>query len=196
MFQISTSIPPLKIKSLVHQCPADYSLSTPFSPPSTVLQHLTTLRQLKGSDIFCFNTEKLALVFHHNTNALSHRNSNAKAIALIRSNRLLLQNFVLYHFLTSVSRPTNALQAHLNIDTNTSNLSALQSFLQAIIRNPITTSNNGSTISFMSTKYFKALPSSSPPFSSKLHSFFVKMEIVLETPNPFECTQYLVPDTS
>jgi hypothetical protein len=54
------------IDLLFCQRPADYSLSTLFSPPSTVLQHLTTLRQLKGSDIFCFNTEKIALEFHHN----------------------------------------------------------------------------------------------------------------------------------
>ncbi|KAG2193471.1 hypothetical protein INT46_002383 [Mucor plumbeus] len=85
--------------------------------------------------------------------------------------------------------PTNALQAHLDTDTNTSNLSALHSFLQAIIRNPIATSNNCSTISFMSTKYFKALPSSSPPsrphstlFSSKWKSFW-KLQIPLNARN-------------
>lgn len=174
---------------LVHQRPPDYSLSSPFSPPSTVLQHHTTLRQLKGADIFRFNTERLALEFHHNTNALSHRNSSAKAIALIQSNRLLLHNFVQYHFLTLVPRPTNALQAHLNIDTNTSNLSALHSFLQAIIRNPSATSNNRSTISSMSTKYFKALPSSSPPpppnftLSSSKWKTFWKLQIPLNARN-------------
>ncbi|KAG2199277.1 hypothetical protein INT46_006677 [Mucor plumbeus] len=127
--------------------------------------------------------------FHCNTNALSHRNSSAKFIALIQPNRLLLHNFVLYHFLTSVLRPTNALQAHLNIDTNISNLSTLHSFLQAIIRDPITTSNNRSTISFMSAKYFKALPSSSPPsppnstLSSSNWKSFWKLQIPLNARN-------------
>ena len=186
---ISTCLQLPLMDLLIHQCPAGYSLSTPFSPPSTVLQHHTTLRQLKGADIFRFNTEKLALEFHHNTNTLSHRNSSTKAIALIQSKHLLLHNFVLYHFLTLVPRPTNAHQAHLNIDTNTSNLSALHSFLQAIIRNPTVTSNNRSAISFMSTKYFKTLPSSSPPpppnstLSSSKWKTFWKLQIPLNARN-------------
>ncbi|KAG2204290.1 hypothetical protein INT46_004548 [Mucor plumbeus] len=132
---------------------------------TATIKNFITLQQLKDAGIFRFNTKRLAQKFHHNINVLFHHNSSIKAIAIIQSNRLLLHNFILYHFLELVPRPTNAHQAHLNIETNTSKLSALHSSLQAVIRNPTATSNNRLTISFMSTKYFKALSSdgSLPP---------------------------------
>ncbi|CEP07537.1 hypothetical protein [Parasitella parasitica] len=156
------------LKLPVHQLPASQS----------------TIRQVKDSDIFYFDTNKLMLVFHTNFQQLPHCNSSKQVNTLIQSNQLLLNHFFLFNFCQHLPRPTNALDVHFDPTTNTPTLSAHDPFLSLLIANP-------DPVKFsMSINYFKNLrsfhlssliTSSSLP-SSKWNTFW-KLSIPLNARN-------------
>jgi exonuclease III len=179
----------LPIKELlVHTLPDNHPIDTVFQPPTTVIPRHSTIWKLYGSDIFTFNHLTLHLEFHQNTRSLPHHTSSKKAIALIQSNQLLLNNFVLYNFLPNVPRPQNALDM-LNIpDTNIPSFSALRPFATALMI-PKLFHQPSTKLHPTSMRYYKFLLTSysPPPSSSTLHQSqwkrFWKLEIALNARN-------------
>jgi len=173
---------------LVHNLPPSHPIAHLFQPPHNVLKNQPTIRQLKGSDIFIFNPNRLCLEYNHLPQALPHGPSINKTISLLCSNQLLLNNFVLYNFLPNVPRPHNALEVHNLPNSNIPSFPALHSFVTTLLIPP-EPNNIRPTTKVTSIKYFKCLlTSSSPPTPSSILSStqwrqFWKLEIALNARN-------------
>ncbi|KAK4514172.1 uncharacterized protein ATC70_001759 [Mucor velutinosus] len=155
---------------LVHNLPPTHPIAHLFQSPHYVLKNQPTIRQLKGSDIFIFNPNRLCLEYNHLSPALPHGPSINKTISLLCSNQLLLNNFVLYNFLPNVPRPHNALEVHNLPNSNIPSFSALHSFVTTLLIPP-EPNNIRPTTKATSIKYFKCLlTSSSPPTPSSILS--------------------------
>jgi hypothetical protein len=146
---------------LIKTIPINHPQHDTFSPPTTVLHHHNTARQLRGADIFYFNDNTLHLELHNTTTNLPHPQISKQIIHLIQSNQLLLHNFVLFNFLPHVPRTLPS------TNNNNTNLDHLTSFLLSKISTNFIYDSFSFIASSPTTAGFKSLPLSSSPSLSQ-----------------------------
>lgn len=146
--------------------PPNHPAASTFIPPSLLLQQHPTMQKLTGADIMYYNQQTHSLKIHDSTTHLLHKVSSNRAIALVNTNQLLFQPFVLYNLLQVAPRSINH-APDISPDPQT-NITMLSSFLTSIISLQFNLTNFTYTLAPESIKSYKQLPMKnaySPPSS-------------------------------